>query len=79
LYKDKYTIDNLQNIGLSERQIKAVQYLKENQFISNSEYMILTNVSDRTSLRDLEDLVEKGILQKTGEKKGTKYLLVNSG
>ncbi len=35
--------------------------------------------SGRTALRDLEQLTDKQIFVKTGEKKGTKYKLNNDG
>lgn len=79
IYKSKFSFENLQKYNLNERQLKAVLFIKEHQTISNSEYMTLCAVSDRTSLRDLDDLIVKGILQKTGEKKGTKYQLASGG
>lgn len=59
--------------GLNERQIKAVLLVKKNGKITNSEYQKLNHVSDRTALRDIEELTEIGILLKEGEKKGTYY------
>jgi len=35
----------------------------------------LFNITDRTALRDLSELVDLEILKKDGEKKGAKYLL----
>jgi len=32
------------------------------------------NVTDRTALRDLSYLVDKGLLNKVGEKRKTKYI-----
>ena len=34
-YKDKWNEENLKKLGLNERQIKAVMYVKENEKITN--------------------------------------------
>ncbi len=75
LFKDNITPDQLTKLGLNERQIKSVLFVKENGKITNSEYQKLNEVSDRTALRDIEELTKKGILIKEGEKKGTYYRL----
>lgn len=79
LFKEKYTEKYLNEIGLNERQIKAVFYAKENKFITNKIYQNICNTSERTALRDLENLTEQNIFEKIGEKKGTKYTLVYGG
>ena len=78
-YKDKWGEENLKRLGLNARQIKAVDFIKENGEITNSGYQELTNISERTALRDLEDLLKKELLFKKGEKKGTHYRLANGG
>lgn len=75
IFKNRFTQEQLKKAGLSDRQIKSVLYVVENGSISNGEYQNLTDVSDRTALRDLEDLVSKRILQKKGERKSTRYFL----
>jgi ATP-dependent DNA helicase RecG len=75
LFKDNITPEQLTKLGLNNRQVKAVLLIKEKGKITNSEYQILNEVSDRTALRDIEELTEKGILIKEGEKKGTYYKL----
>ena len=77
LFKNKYNADQLQKLGLNERQIKAVLYVVENGSITNSQYQQVCNTSERTALRDLEELTGKGVLIKTGLKKGTSYKLVD--
>ena len=73
LFKDNLTPEQLTKLGLNDRQVKAVLFVKEKGKITNSEYQILNEISDRTALRDIEELTEKGILIKEGEKKGTYY------
>ncbi|WP_240913588.1 DeoR family transcriptional regulator [Thermococcus sp. JdF3] len=62
--KDIYTRDYLRKLGLNERQIKAVLYVKENGKIGNKEYQELFNVSRQTATRDLSDLVRLGIFKR---------------
>jgi len=77
LYKDVYTEEYLKNLGLKERQIKAVLYVKEKGKITLSEYKKLAKegISERTLRRELKDLVDKNILKSKGEKKGRYYEL----
>ncbi len=73
--KDIFNKNDLEKLKLNERQIKAVLYVKEKGKISNKEYQKLNNVLYKTAYRDLEKLVEKTILIKKGEKKGSYYIL----
>ncbi|MEW6041468.1 MAG: helix-turn-helix domain-containing protein, partial [Elusimicrobiota bacterium] len=74
--KDIYTEEYLKKLGLNERQIKAVMYVKEKEKITNKDYLELTNISRITASRELQDLVEKNVLKKIGKVgKGTKYIL----
>jgi ATP-dependent DNA helicase RecG len=58
LFKDNLTEEQLVKLGLNERQIKAVLYVKERGKIINSEYQTLNLVSKRTATNDLSELVE---------------------
>ena len=78
-FKDKFTQDYLAKLNLNDRQIKAVEYLKKSDFITNSIYQEICKTSERTASRDLEHLTEKKVLIKIGEKKGTKYKLNHGG
>lgn len=60
--KDIYNKEDLSKLGLNERQVKAVLYVKENGKITNSEYQKINNCSRATANRDLTDLVQKDIL-----------------
>lgn len=60
----------------NERQAKALQYIRERGAITNREYRdICIGVSAETLRLDLADMVEKGIIEKMGSKKGTHYVL----
>jgi ATP-dependent DNA helicase RecG len=74
--KDIYTEEYLKELGLNDRQIRAVMYVKKNGKITNKEYQELVNTTKRTATRDLKDLTVKKILEQIGETgKGTYYIL----
>ena len=74
--KDIYTGEYLSGLGLNERQIKAVMYVKKRGDINLSSFKTLApEFSDKTLYRDLQDLVVKGVLKELGEKKGRRYKL----
>ena len=75
LRKDKYTEEYLRKIGLSERQIKAVMYVKEKGKITNREYRTINAVSDETARLELSDLVKREILTSKGKGRSIKYVL----
>ncbi len=73
-YKDKWNEENLKKIGLNERQIKAVMYVKEKGKITNKEYQKIANIKERLATIELNELVNKEILQKFGTTgRGTYY------
>lgn len=62
--------------GLNERQARAAQYLQNHGRITNRDYQTLCpDVSAETLRLDLADMVDKGVLMRIGEKKGTYYIL----
>jgi len=76
--KDKYNDNYLKQLGLNERQMKAVFYIKENKEITNSIYQELFKCSRNTASNDLQKLTELQILISVGTT-GTsvKYYLNN--
>jgi len=74
--KDILTEDYLKKLGLNERQIKAVMYVKKEGKITNKKYQSLYNVSKRTATNDLDEIVQKKIFEKVGTRgKGTFYII----
>lgn len=73
--KDRYTGDALQAFGLNERQTWLVQWLKEHTSITNKAYREHWKLSDESARQDLNDLVQKGLLVRTGSGRSTVYLL----
>jgi len=75
LWRDRFTPDLLQPLGLSDRQKSGVALTKKAGRITNAEYQKLAGVTRKTATRDLDDLVEKGVLTRMGEKRGIHYVL----
>ncbi len=65
---------------MNERQMQALQWVQGNGRINNSDYrQLCPHVSAETLRLDLADLVDKGVLLKIGEKRGTYYVLKRRG
>ncbi len=65
-----------QQMALSERQIKIVEFIQENGFLQNKAFFeLFPMISEDTVLREIKDLMKKGILQKQGSTKGVRYIL----
>lgn len=79
LFKNNLNEEQLTKLGLNDRQLKAVFFVKDKGRITNKEYQEINDTSDRTALRDLESLMELNIFIKEGEKKGTIYKLKFGG
>ncbi len=74
-YKDIYSEEKLRKMGLNDRQIKAVRYLKERGRITNKEYREMTGLSDEGARIDLNELVKKGVLLTKGRGRKAHYVL----
>lgn len=79
IFKDIYNEKYLSHLDINERQNKAVQYVKKNGKITNAVYREVYEITDRTALRDIEELVDLKILKKEGAGRSTKYLIDVSG
>jgi ATP-dependent DNA helicase RecG len=76
LYRDVFADEMLKQQNLSDRQIKAIQFVKKEGRITNTEYQELTGVSKTTASRELAALVKMQLLAKRGiTGKGTYYAL----
>ncbi len=59
---------------VNERQARAIQYVREHGRITNRDLQLSAPVTPETLRMDLSDLVEKSVLMRVGEKKGTYYI-----
>src|SRR5262245_30039525 len=60
---------------LNERQLIRLQIIHDKGSINSGEYFAATGASERTALRDLSELVEKGVLVTRGKKRWLRYYL----
>lgn len=61
--KENLNAEYLKTLGLNERQISAIEHLKDKEKMTNSDYQTIFKVSRNTASRDLTDLVDKGLLK----------------
>ena len=74
--KDFYTAERLLALGLSDRQVQAVHYAREQGAITNKGYRENSKVSTSLALRELNDLCTRGIFMKRGKTgRNTEYIL----
>lgn len=65
---------------INERQHKGLLYVRERGAIQRREYAQLTGASERTAARDLADLVERNLLERSGGRgRSTAYRLRETG
>ncbi len=65
-----------EQVALSERQIILLELLQnQGRITSQDAQEVLPNISVDTILRDLKDLIEKGVVKKQGVTKGVTYSL----
>ncbi|MFA6756091.1 MAG: hypothetical protein WCR97_06380, partial [Bacilli bacterium] len=77
--KDKFNIEYYESLSLNKRQTKAMFYTKEKGKITNSEYQNINDCSRNTASHDLIGLVNRGLLESSGQKgAGAYYILGNS-
>ena len=63
-------------VALSERQIILLEVLQnQGEITSDDAQEALPNVSVDTILRDVRDLIQKGVVEKRGVTKGVTYRL----
>lgn len=75
LWRDWLTEEFLRSLGLTDWQMQGAFYVKKAGKITNSGYQELVGVARKTAARDLDRLVEKGVLERVGTKRGAHYVL----
>lgn len=66
-----------EQVFLSERQLKVVEYIQKAGYLQNQAFkQLFPMVSEDTVLRELKGLVEQGIIKKQGVTKASRYVLV---
>jgi Fic family protein len=65
-----------EQVFLSERQLAIMEYITKIGYFQNQDFAeLFPNISEDTILRDLKDLMDKGIIKKEGKTKAAKYKL----
>ena len=67
-----------EQVSLSERQVRLFEYVSDQGSAGMLDLnKVLPMVSDDTILRDVRDLLEKGIIKKTGSTKASRYIIAS--
>lgn len=67
-----------EQVSLTERQMRLIEYISDQGSGGMNELKkVLPMVSEDTILRELRNLLEKGIVKKTGSTKASKYVIAN--
>lgn len=67
-----------QQIYLTDRQIKIIEYIQEVGYLQNQSFRTLfPDISEDSVLRDIQELIKKGIIKKTGKTKAARYIMTD--
>ena len=73
LGRDWVTEETLAVIDLSERQKKAMLAARTERRLTTASYVEITGIARTTAKRDIEELVRKGVLVRSGAGRGVSY------
>jgi len=79
LSKDTYLKEKLggKQVFITERQTKIIEYIQSVGYLQNQSFKeVITDASEDTILRDLKELIDKGIIKKVGKTKAARYVMV---
>ncbi len=71
----KYPALSEQAGQLSERQLKALEFARASGAVTNRDYQRITGMSQKQTVRDLTDLVHRGLLVRVGNGRATRYIV----
>ena len=69
--------ENKEEVGLTSRQKKAIEYAKEKGSITTREYRQITAIGKVYAVKELNDLVKKGLLKTMGKGRSTRYIVID--
>jgi len=72
--KNTHSAEKLREMGLNERQIETVAYVRENGEVTTTEHMQRHNISERAARYDLTELVNRGLLVRSGGTNSSKFV-----
>jgi ATP-dependent DNA helicase RecG len=76
MWRDRLTPGVVASLHLNERQAQALAHVRSTGRVTNTDHRRLTGATRKTAMRDLEGLVERGVLARVGERRGAHYVLV---
>lgn len=79
VWRSILTNEYLKSLGLNERQKKSIKYIEKYGRITRAEYEKLNNVSERTANRELNNLINRRLIEKEGKGPETHYVLARYG
>lgn len=76
LFNKKRTRGSEKGNGLNHRQKKALEYLRSHKEIKSERYSEMFGISIPTAVKDLNEMIVKGLVEKVGEFKGAYYKII---
>jgi len=75
---DVYSEEHMRSVGLNERQMKAIEFIKHGEMMTMKEFIALfPAVNRRTLTRDLDHLIKLGLLIRKGKGKRDLYYVLS--
>jgi len=68
----------LPHLGLNQRQVKALNFIKKNGFITSKYYTQINSVTERHALRELKQMVQRELIRPVGRGRGLRYTLMST-
>ena len=76
IWRDWLTEDVVNRMGLNERQRVALAFVQQHGRVTNRDVKTKGGITDRTALRDFDDLVAKGVLERVGKTGRSAYYVL---
>jgi ATP-dependent DNA helicase RecG len=64
-----------QALGLSNRQLQLIAFIRQHGKITNRDYRELAGLSDETARKEIQQLRDHGVLETVGKGRSTAYVL----
>jgi two-component system NtrC family response regulator len=61
-------------LGLNQRQLKAMNFIKKNGFITNRYYTEINSVTNRHAVTELNQMVDQGLVKRIGKGRSVRYM-----
>jgi two-component system NtrC family response regulator len=62
-------------LGLNQRQLRAINFVKKTGFITNKYYTEINSVTNRHAVSELNHMVDQGLIQRMGKGRSVRYIL----